>query len=81
MYNLLNVYDCPRCGKVLSDEITHGEDIDTERDKIYEYAKCNNCNSAVTPRLQDGMQCYEEVDDERARWANGFYDDLISDDY
>lgn len=87
MYNLLNIYDCPKCGKVLSDEVTHGESFDTERDECYEHHICNKCRSDVTLRCHKDEQTgqiiytYEEVDDERARWANGFYDDLLKQDY
>lgn len=86
MYNLLNIYDCPKCGKVLSDEVTHGESIDTERDKVYEHTICNKCGSSVDIRrtwneeLKYWVYSYEEVDEERARWANGFYDENDDED-
>lgn len=81
MYNLLLVYDCPNCGKILSDQVTIGEDVDAEREEIYQIARCNLCGSTmVTKRTWKNKNgkpqpCYEEVDNERARWANGFYDD------
>jgi hypothetical protein len=83
MYNLLNIYDCPKCGKVLSDEVYHGEIIDVNRDEVYDVKTCIKCKSDVTPRrVKDEetgrmIDCFEEVDDERARWANGFYDDIL----
>jgi len=86
MYNLLNIYDCPKCGKVLSDEVTHGESIDTERDKVYEMCVCNKCGNSVEVRRtwneedKYWIYSYEEVDDERARWANGFYDENEDDE-
>ncbi len=83
MNNCLSIFDCPKCGKVLSDEVIFGEDIDIERDEIHEYAKCNKCNTPVSPRTykrEDGGICvsFEQVDEERARWANGFYDDEVN---
>ena len=86
MYSLLNVYDCPKCGKVLSDEIEYipVQVADDEWDKL---PFCNKCNSEVTQRVSYDIKTHqemphlEEVDDERARWANGFYDDIINQDY
>jgi len=82
MYNLLNIYDCPNCGKVLSDQCTHGDDI--ENDEVYHRVMCNKCRSDVKIRTTKDTETgqiiyhYEEVDDERAKWANGFYDDFMS---
>jgi NAD-dependent SIR2 family protein deacetylase len=79
MYNLLNVYDCPKCGEVLSDEVHLFEHIDTDNDEVYPVRYCSKCNSEVRERTveHDGrnLPVLREVDDERARWANGFYDD------
>lgn len=81
MYNFLNIYDCPNCGKILSDQVTHGEEIDHEHDEIYPRTICNKCKADVIVRTTKNeetgqiMYHYEEVDDERARWANGFYDE------
>jgi len=77
MIDLLAVYDCPKCGKVLEDEVEYGEDIDVENDDIYGFWFCTKCNSTlVKPRTKDGNQCFEQVDHERWLWATGFYDDL-----
>jgi len=43
MYNLLNIYDCPQCGKILSDQVTIGQTEDVDRDEVYELIHCNNC--------------------------------------
>jgi len=80
MYRLFNIYDCPNCGKVLSDEVTYGESIDTDNDKIYPYIVCNKCGHSVEKRTskdENGeiIECYEEVDEERALWFMGFYDE------
>lgn len=83
MYNLLHVFDCPKCGKILSDQVTFGEDFDHDRDEVYGYVICNHCNSDVKQRrvkdeaTGEMIDCFEEVDQERARWANGFYDDIV----
>lgn len=85
MYNLLNIYDCPNCGKRLSDEVTHGQSIDCDRDKVHDYMACQKCGAQVTIRATKSDKTgqiiyhYEQVDDERALWAHGFYDDLFKD--
>jgi transcription elongation factor Elf1 len=81
MYNLLNVYDCPTCGKRLSDEIEY---VNTQvaEDEWCKVPFCNKCNQEVKIRMhidpvtKQEIYSYEEVDDERARWAHGFYDDF-----
>lgn len=85
MYNLLNVYDCPKCGKRLSDEIEYipVQISDDDFDKI---PFCDKCNSEVKirmdvdPKTKQEIYHYEEVDDERARWAHGFYDEPKEED-
>lgn len=81
MYNLLNVYDCPKCGEVLSDEVYFYEHIDCENDEVYPVRYCVKCGSEVKEKTaeHEGRQIpvYREVDDERARWFNGYYDDLV----
>jgi transcription elongation factor Elf1 len=89
MFNLLNIYDCPKCGKRLSDEIEYipVQVAEDEWDKI---PFCNKCNSEtkirmhIDPETKQEVYHYEEVDDERARWAHGFYnesDDESDDEY
>lgn len=84
MFNLLNVYDCPKCGEVLSDQVSyHEEHTDCG---VYAHRNCDKCKSPVTERLSCDIQTrqvmhhYEEVDDERARWAHGFYDETEDDE-
>lgn len=85
MYNLLNVYDCPNCGKRLSDEVEYipVQVADDEWDKL---PFCNKCNAEVKirmhvdPQTKQEVYHYEEVDEERARWAHGFYDEKDDDD-
>lgn len=84
MYNVLNVYDCPQCGKRLSDEVEQREDFGN--DEHYEWVACDKCGSEVKPRVSCDIKTkqeinhYEEVDDERARRAHGFYDEKEEDD-
>lgn len=86
MYNLLNIYDCRKCGERLSDQVTHYEEIDHERDEVYDHILCDKCNSEVTMRVSYDIKTrqeihhYQEVDDERARWAHGFYDEASEED-
>ena len=81
MYNLLNIYDCPNCGKRLSDEVEYIP-IQVADDEWSKLPFCNKCNSEVVMRVSYDIKTrreiyhYEEVDDKRARWANGFYDDF-----
>jgi transcription elongation factor Elf1 len=79
MYNLLQVYDCPQCGERLSDQVGYTEAIDVEHDEVYPLMLCNTCYREVSPRFVEingqRVPCYHEVDDERAAWANGAYDD------
>lgn len=80
MYNLLNVYDCPNCGKRLSDEIEYVP-VQVSEDDWDKIPFCNKCNREVKIRMdidpvtKQEIYHYEEVDDERARWAHGFYDE------
>ena len=80
MYNLLNVYDCPNCGKRLSDEVEY-INVQLSDDEWGKVPFCNKCNSEVMIRMdmdsktKQEIYHYEEVDDERARWAHGFYDE------
>lgn len=91
MYNLLNIYDCPKCGKVLSDQV---EMINTQvaDDEWCKLPYCNKCNSEarirshIDPETKQEVFHYDEVDDERARWAHGYYsendlDEEDEDDY
>jgi hypothetical protein len=81
MYNLLNVYDCPKCGKRLSDEVEY-INMQVSSDDWEKMPFCNKCNSevkmrfTVDPETKQIIYAYEEVDDERARWAHGFYDNF-----
>ena len=83
MYNLLNVYDCKKCGKRLSDEVEYIS-VQVSDDDWEKMPFCNKCNSRVEIRARVDQETkqviyeYEEVDDERARWAHGFYDDSIA---
>jgi hypothetical protein len=83
MYNLLNVYECPNCGEVLSDEVNFYEDVDTENDEVYPVRLCSKCNREVKEKTVEHegrrLPVLREVDDERARWANGYYDDMAED--
>lgn len=80
MYNLLHVYDCPNCGKRLSDEVEYLP-VQVAEDEWDKLPFCNKCNREVTQRVsydiktKQEMQHFEEVDDERASWAHGFYDE------
>jgi NAD-dependent SIR2 family protein deacetylase len=81
MYNLFNLYDCPKCGEILSDEMTIVEDIDCDNDEIYEVPYCNKCNSEVRQKFHkndDGeyIPVMEQVSEDRAKWAMGFFDNL-----
>ncbi len=82
MYNLLNVYECPVHGEVLSDEVYYYEHIDTENDEIYPARYCSKCNREVREKTVEHegqrLPVLREVDDERARWANRFYDDSLN---
>lgn len=79
MTDLLAVYDCQSCGRVLEDEVEVIEDIDCENDRVEAFLQCQKCRSTmVTPRTINGSPCFEEVDHERWLWATGFYDDVIS---
>lgn len=85
MYNLLNIYDCPKCGKRLSDEVEYisVQVSDEDWDKV---PFCNSCKSEVKIRMdinpvtKQEIFHYEEVDDERAKWAHGFYDENEDDE-
>jgi len=81
MYNLLDVFDCPNHGKVLSDETYIFDHINLENDEVMPIRHCDKCNREVKARTveHEGKQLpvMEEVDDECARWANGYYNDLI----
>ena len=80
MYNLLNIYDCPKCGKRLSDEVEYLP-VQLSEDEWGKIPFCNKCNSEVKIRMhidpdtKQEIYHYETVDDERARWAHGFYDE------
>lgn len=80
MYNLLNVYDCPNCGKRLSDEVEYIP-VQTAEDEWDKIPFCNKCNREVKIRMdidpvtKQEIYHYEEVDDERARLAHGFYNE------
>jgi NAD-dependent SIR2 family protein deacetylase len=86
MYNLLNIYDCPKCGKRLSDEVEFIE-VQTSHDDWEKIPFCNKCHSEakirmhIDPETKQEIFHYEEVDDERARWAHGFYDESDEDDF
>lgn len=85
MYNLLNVYDCPNCGKILSDQVDmiNTQLADDQWGKVSYCRKCHReakIRMHIDPVTKQEIYHYEEVDDERARWANGFYDDLFTDD-
>lgn len=85
MFNLLNVYDCPNCGKKLSDEVEY---INTQvaEDEWCKIPYCNHCHAEaiirmhIDPETKQEIYHYEEVDDERARWAHGFYDESNDED-
>ncbi len=85
MYNLLNVYDCPNCGKKLSDEVEYIP-VQMAEDEWGKVPFCNSCKAEVKIRMhvdpvtKQEIYHYEEVDDERARWAHGFYDETEDDD-
>jgi transcription elongation factor Elf1 len=85
VYNLLNIYDCPNCGKRLSDEVEYIT-VQVADDEWCKMPFCNKCNSGVKirmyvdPETKQEIYSYEEVDDERARWAHGFYDENNNDD-
>ncbi len=80
MYNLLNIYDCPKCGKRLSDEIEM-INVQVADDEWCDMPFCNKCHSEVKIRMhidpdtKQEVYEYEEVDIERARWAHGYYDE------
>lgn len=86
MVNLLKIYDCPHCGEVLSDEVVFWEDIDVDSDKIYSYFVCKECGRNVKMKVSkdekgNDIYHYKEVDEERAKWANGFYDHLFDENF
>lgn len=79
MIDLLAIYLCPKCGEVLEDVVMEIEEIDTENDEVWTESICP-CGRSVTPKTEDGIQCFEKVDHERWLWATGFYDNLIDDE-
>lgn len=86
MDNLLHIYDCPKCGKVLGDEVEHVP-VQLADDEWGELPFCNKCHAEVKirmhidPETNQEIYHYEKVSDERARRANGFYDDFNTDEY
>jgi len=79
MIDLMAVYECPRCGDVLEDEVYYHEHIDTDNDEIYPAYHCNRCNRMVKPKTQiiDGQVCQvlQSVDPYRMMAAAGYFDD------
>lgn len=57
-----------KCGETWHVEIV--EDIDTERDEIYEYPVCTKCNQPVHPNMIDGHPCYHALTEEEAYWES-----------
>jgi len=47
------IYTCPKCGDVWHVQII--EDINTEHDEIYRIPICENCNSEVFEKMEDGI--------------------------
>ncbi len=69
MFGLMAIYICPVHGEVLEDQCEHGEHIDSERDEIYPFVMHGNgCWAEVRPKIEEGLQCFEQVSDERFRW-------------
>jgi len=79
MIDLFAVYECPKCGDVLEDKVFLHEDIDIEKDRIYQAMLCEQCFSEVRAKLVGGDFCFEKVDHDRWLWANGYYDHLFED--
>lgn len=68
---LVTVYVCPNCGDINETQIYYHEEIDCERDKIYPAYCCEKCHREVTMKKIDGVQCYEDMDDNEYRdWLN-----------
>lgn len=79
MIDLLDVYECPQCGDILSDQIIKGEAIDTDNDEVYPYTICKTCNNEVTQKIEyindEPSPVLRSVDHERWLWAIGHYQD------
>lgn len=75
MIDLMNVYDCPNCGEVLSDQVSPSNDIDADRDKVYDFWICLKCYATVRPRMNGETPALRQVDHERWLWSEGFYGD------
>jgi hypothetical protein len=73
MFDLMAVYNCPKCGEILEDQVDFVDIINIDTDYVDQIALCE-CGNAVKPKMIDGIQCFEEVSNERWRWAQGYYD-------
>lgn len=69
MIDVLNVYACPKCGKVLSDQMYQSEIIDTDNDDVYIFLCCTRCDMEVKDTGE-----FQTVDHERWLWATGYND-------
>ncbi len=75
MIDLLEVFDCPNCGKILSDQVVGSAVVDCENDDVFDVFLCRKCGHEVKPQIIDGLTCFEKVDHDRWLWASGYYDE------
>jgi DNA-directed RNA polymerase subunit RPC12/RpoP len=68
MIDAMFVYDCPNCGKRLSDQVQQTESIDTEADEVYTLLVCCTCYREVRPHMENGVHLMESVDHDRFMW-------------
>lgn len=68
MIDVMYVYDCPKCGKRLSDQVSEQESIDIVNDEVYRILCCNTCYREVRPRMTNGIHEMETVDHDRFMW-------------
>lgn len=69
MHRLMAIYICPIHGEVLEDQCEYGEYIDTERDEVYPFmAHANGCWQEVRRKVEEGVECWSEVSEERYAW-------------
>ncbi len=60
------LYTCPTHGETW--HVQRVEEIDTERDDIYEFVVCEKCGHSVTPLLHDGHHVVHVLSDEDMFW-------------
>ena len=63
------IYNCPNCGEIINVRIN--EEINIEKDKIYEFPVCSVCNHEVT-QIKDnkGRPKFRPLTDEEIAWGH-----------